>query len=149
MPETFGDIDEIEMGDEEDRLIESANVMLGTFMQNMIDMAKAMPTVWEQMGEQDQDTWIQFCDARCRELIRNGVAILAAGNQELIPAVVEQVVFKDGVKVVLKINGNREGAHSIADAEGEIVGVIVANSEEYMGEDARPDSDKDQGELQV
>lgn len=149
MPEEFNGIDDLEMTEGEERQLESANVMLGTMMQSMIDMAKALPKPWQEMGEADQDSWIQFCDARCRELIREGVSILAAGNQEVVPAVVEQVVFKDGVKVVLKINGNREGSHAIADAEGEVVGIIVANSEEYMGEETRPESEKDQRAMDI
>jgi hypothetical protein len=141
--------EELEIVEGEVPVIEAANVMLGTMMQSMIDMAKGMPDVWQKMGQDDQDVWIQHCDARCRDIVRSGVAILATGNHESIPAVVEQVVFKDGVKVVLKINGNREGAHAIADCEGNTVAVIVADSDEYLTSEGRPESDEDQGSLQL
>lgn len=130
--------------DQPEHLITAASTMLGDLMNCVINLAKALPKPWEQLSEIQQDTWLQSVDWQCQEAVKECVSIISSRGSLVVPAIVDSVTFKDGVKVVLKVLSNSEGAHAIADAEGEVVNITIADTSELVSDKGKPKADPTQ-----
>lgn len=133
--------------DLENHVVTAANTMLGDLMNCVVDLAKAMPTTWQEMSEAKQDEWLALVDRQCSRAIRDCVHIIATRGSVSVPAVVDSVTFKDGVKVVLKMAGTGEGAHMVADHQNGTVMICMADYEELTSDNDKPKADPDQSPL--
>lgn len=129
-------------------LTDNADVMLGEVMKACIDMIKVMPDVWQKMGETQQKGFLDNLQIRVSTEIRRAVVAIAARDYQAITAAVDQVTFKDGVKVVMKLAPGSTGRHELADAEGDNVLIVLADAEQYFGGTGEVNADQDQPDLE-
>jgi len=122
--------------------------LLGDLMNMTLDLAKALPEPWQKLSEQKQGEWLDSARRQCLAAARQTVSIIAAGGHITVPCTVDSVTFKDGVKVVLKVvNSRSQGAHDIADNEGEIVAVVIADESLADSDGDAPAPDRDQPDM--
>jgi len=80
---------------------------------------------WALLEEEERkrraDAILARCDEMCTQLIHD---VLAAGAETIV-GTVDQVVFKDGVKVVFKCSRVEQHRHAIADATGKAVLLMI------------------------
>lgn len=110
-----------------------------------IKWAKTWDKPYKELTELDQRTFISSFNATVGQQINNAVDLIVADKRVAVKAVVDQVVFKDGCKIVLKAAAV-QGAFDLAECTGHTVSVIVTGSEKYTSESA-PKPDKDQKKL--
>lgn len=124
----------------------AAETMLGDLTSAVLDEIKQAPAVWDKMSESQQDEVIERLHRRCDHAIRQAVHIIASEEMPTLKAVVDQVVFKDGVKATLSMSPNNPARHDLADAQGETVLIVISSAEQYTGGE-KPEADPDQPEM--
>ncbi len=120
--------------------------MLGDMMNIVIEQVQQQQDVWQKLSESEQTYAINRIEDRCREAVKNCITIIASNGLPVLPAVVDQVVFKDGCKAVLKPKYGPLGL-DLAQKVGSEVLLILASSAEYLGDDGKPQADPDQPAL--
>jgi hypothetical protein len=81
------------------------------------------------LGQQAQQEVIDRATARCKHLVTEAVRLIASDGRPTLVADVDSVTAKDGIKVVLKIDGHAEGRHELMDSTGSQVLVILGGSD--------------------
>ena len=120
--------------------------MLGDLMNSMLDEVKAIPDVWQKLPQYKQDQVLARIEGRSRTILGRVVEIIAADARPSIPANVESVTVKDGIKAVLAVSRSSPQRHDLVDAQGSAVMIVIADAEPYTGGD-KPKSQKDQRAL--
>ena len=120
--------------------------MLGDLMNSMLDEVKAIPDVWQKLPQYKQDQVLARIEGRSRTILGRVVEIIAADARPSIPANVESVTVKDGIKAVLAVSRSSPQRHDLVDAQGSAVMIVIADAEPYAGGD-KPKSQKDQRAL--
>lgn len=121
--------------------------LLGDLMQLVIDELKAAPDVWQKLSEHKQDALIHRVEQRTREAVRQVVEMIASNGRTAIPATLEQVTVKDGIKGVITVSKTDPSRHDLTDAVGRAVMIVVADPSEFNGGAGAVQADKDQPEL--
>lgn len=123
--------------------------MLGDLMHIIVDTAKALPKPWQQLSEQEQDTWLQSIDKRCKAAISQAVTIIACGNHVSVKATLASVTFKDGVKASVTVDKHSQHRIDLADAAGKDVRLVILDIEGITSENNKPKATKDQRSLDL
>lgn len=123
--------------------------MLGDLMSCVIDLAKALPTTWQKLSQEQQELYLSQVDAKCKQAIEECVAIIASRDSKPIPATVDSVTFKNGVKVSLKMAQATHGAHLVADSTGQSVLITVTDTSELTSDHHKPAADPNQPALPI
>ncbi len=98
--------------------------LLGALINAATKHLKTLSVPWIEMKEAEQKRTLAYVHDDCRKAVIDACDIISSNARTTFPAAVEQVVFKDGVKVVLTMAKTPE-AHSIADAEGSYVTIVI------------------------
>jgi methionyl-tRNA synthetase len=103
---------------------------------------------WSDRSENEQRETIHYVETAIQEAVRSAVEMIAAGGLPTIKATLDQVVVKDGLKLVLVMDRSNEQRHAIMDATGGTVLLVVADASNYMGERAPVKVTPDQGDIE-
>jgi hypothetical protein len=98
------------------------------------------------MKEGEQKRVLGTVAADCRKAVQDAIDIIASNARLTFPAAVDQVVFKDGVKCVLTLSKSPD-AHSLADAEGSYVTIVIEERSKLLQEGDALAVDADQKSL--
>ena len=98
--------------------------MLGNLIKASSKQFKRLSVPFFELKEGEQKRCLEALERDIREIVENTIDIIASHGRLTFRASVDQVVFKDGVKAVLTM-GKTEEAHSLADAEGSYVTVVI------------------------
>jgi hypothetical protein len=98
------------------------------------------------MKEGEQRRIMADVQKDCYEATRDAIDIIASNAWLTFPAAVDQVVFKDRVKCVLTLSKSPE-AHSLADAEGSYVTIVIESRSKLLDEGDSTETDPDQRSL--
>jgi hypothetical protein len=107
---------------------------LGTkIMKVLYEEVTALRTVWAVTPQQQQQMILDRMQQHIDVALHSGVrAIMAAGFPNL-PAKLDTISAKDGVKVTLMIaTGNQEALHNLIDAIGKEVTLVLADSKAHQ-----------------
>lgn len=118
--------------------------LLGDLMSLVIEELKAAPDVWQKLSEHKQDAVIGRVHQRVSDAVRQAVELIASNGRTAIPATLEQVTVKDGIKGVVTVSRTDPNRHDLADAVGRAVMIVVADPAEFSGGagDVKPDPDQ-------
>jgi ribosome modulation factor len=98
----------------------------------LVQEIKLMPDVWPKLNQQRQDEVIERLRKRVEHNIRMAVHILASEGRTVIVGELDQVVRKDGIKAVFKINSAAAGRYELFDSEGKACLIVVADAGENL-----------------
>lgn len=129
-------------------LVDAAQSVQSQLTHSMLEELQAAEAAWQKLPEEKQQAVIDRLRRKSESIVRGIVSVVAARGFEHGQAVVDQVVFKDGVKVVLK-STDRKSAHKLADREGASVTIVFAEPSEYLSTEGYPEPDPDQGYLRL
>jgi len=122
----------------------SEKFLLGDLIRVFMTEFKSMPPVsFGMLPEAEQKKIIDRVTQALTEAVRETVQIIAATGRPAVQADIESVLFKDGIKVVLKMSKHMADRHHIADAEGQGVMLVLPMYEQHLGGDM-PKADPDQ-----
>jgi hypothetical protein len=120
--------------------------LLGSLIKAATKHLKTLAVPWIDLKEAEQKRVLQAVHDECRNAARDAIDIVASNARVTFPAAVDQVVFKDGVKCVLTLSKTPE-AHSLADAEGSYVTIVIEDRSKLLQEGDSMETDKDQKSL--
>lgn len=132
------------MPEEQVKKMAASNMSLAIIEANL-KVLKGMKKGWDTMTEFEKRDVTNQLDSVIKNEITKAVDIIVADKRVTLKAQVDQVVFKDGCKIVLKA-ASTESALQLADAQGNSVLVIITGVEKFKSE-APPKPDKDQKPL--
>ena len=124
----------------------TSETLTGDITAWLCDRLKHHKKSWEEMNESEQSDVISSASSVAKNMVREAVGIIASDGRQVIECEVEKVEFKDGVKATLKASKSSEYRHELADSQGQIVLLVVADAERYEGGDL-PEADKDEPAL--
>lgn len=125
----------------------AAETMHGDLMALVLDELKAAPDVWQKLGEVEQDDVIQRVRQRTETAIRHCVELVAMQGFTRIPAKVESVTVKDGIKAVLTLSQFAPARHDLVDAQGQTAYIVLADTDAFAGGTEEHKAEPDQGAL--
>jgi hypothetical protein len=120
--------------------------LLGSIIKAATKHIKTLSKTWGEMKEGEQRRVMADVQKDCYEATRDAIDIIASNARLTFPAAVDQVVFKDGVKCVLTLSKSPE-AHSLADAEGSYVTIVIESRSKLLDEGDSTETDPDQRSL--
>lgn len=123
---------------------ESAGTAL---LKALLNEIRQLPKPWEQTPEREQEVVIDRLRKAVETVVRNTVLTIAAGSYPRIPAEVDSVTFKDGVKAVLKLPKGHDGTHALADSQGGQAIVVLASHAEFVDGMHKVRGDADQPDM--
>jgi len=107
--------------------------LLGSLIKAATKHLKTLSKPFIDMKEGEQRRVLSAVHEDCREAVRDAIDIIASNGRLTFTAAVDQVVFKDGVKCVLTLAKSSE-AHSLADAEGSYVTIVIEERSKLLQE---------------
>lgn len=113
----------------------------------LVEEIRNLRTHWAVTPQQQQEEIIDRLSDKVQIAVTRAVGIIAKDTFLAIPAHIESVTFKDGVKTVLTASKSADGRHELADAEGSDVLVLVTDPQKYLEHMETIRGDKDQPEL--
>lgn len=125
----------------------AAETMHGDLMAIVLDEIKALPDVWQKLGEQEQDDVIDRVKRRTESVIARCVEMLATKGFTRIAAKVDSVTVKDGIKAVLTLSQLAAARHELVDAQGQTAYIVLADTEAFGGGTEEHKAEPDQGAL--
>lgn len=120
--------------------------LLGALIKACTKHLKTLSKTWIDLKEGEQQNVLHRVHVDCREAVRDAIDIIASNARMTFQAAVEQVVFKDGVKCVLTLPKSSD-AHSLADAEGSFVTIVIEERSKLLQEGDALAVDPDQKPL--
>ncbi len=124
----------------------SEKFLLGDLLRVILGPVKSMPVGWGSLPEADQEKLLDEITEKVTESVRQTVLIIAADARPHMKAVLESVTFKDGIRAVTQVQKDSADRHDLADAQGDMVLLVLPNSSKYLGGDL-PTPDPDQPDL--
>lgn len=85
---------------------------------------------WEKLTKREQDATIDRLRDAVEYAVTDAVKRIAAKDRPTLAAIVDQVVFKDGVRATVKMNKDDPARHALADAQGQTVLLVVAGAKD-------------------
>jgi hypothetical protein len=120
--------------------------LLGAMIKAATKHMKTLSKPWIDMKEGEQKRVLATVQYDCRVAVRDAIDIIASNARVTFQAAVDQVVFKDGVKAVLTL-AKGDWAHSLADAEGGFVTIVIEERSKLLQEGDALDVEPDQKSL--
>ena len=124
----------------------AAEFLLGSLIKASTKHLKTLSKPWIDLKEGEQQRVLSAVQQDCRRAVQDAVDIIASNARLTFQAAVDQVVFKDGVKCVLTL-AKGDWAHSLADAEGGFVTIVIEERSKLLDEGDSLEVDKDQKSL--
>src|SRR4051812_25227152 len=81
----------------------TADTLLGSFMLLIRQELAAAQKPWQAMSEEEQADAIHRIEMSVRQSVTKATKLMASENRASANATLEQVVFKDGIKAVIKL----------------------------------------------
>ena len=130
--------------------IEAAEIaktfLLGNLIKASSKQFKSLSVPFFELKEREQQKVLSNLESDIRSAIDDAIDLIASNARLTFRAAVDQVVFKDGVKAVLTM-GKTDEAHSLADAEGSYVTVVIEDRTTLLQVGDALDVDPDQKKL--
>jgi hypothetical protein len=124
----------------------AAEYLLGSMIKAATKHLKTLSKPWIDMKANEQKRVLATVQQDCRAAVQDAVDLIASNARLTFQAAVDQVVFKDGVKCVLTLAKSPE-AHSLADAEGSYVTIVIEERSKLLDEGDALAVDPDQKSL--
>lgn len=118
--------------DEQGPAFDAAVFASRDLLEALILEIKLQERPWDAMTQAMQDEVIERLRNRVETNVRKTVGLIVSDDKVVMPATVESVTFKEGVKAVLKISRHAVGRHDLADCEGSDVVVVIVDPKIYM-----------------
>lgn len=118
----------------------------GRLLQIVVSSLDKLKTPWAHTSEKNQEIALNAMRQQIDQAVVQCVMVINSERKPRLNATVESVTFKDGIKATLTLDKNTDGRHSLADAAGSTICIILANPEQFTkgGEKVKPAPDQKQ-----
>lgn len=101
-------------------------------LQSLVLEIKLLQRPWDALPQAEQDEMIERLRKQVLDNVRQALGLIVADERAVMPATVESVTFKDGIKAVLKISKHAAARHDLADHEGQDLIIVMVDPANYM-----------------
>lgn len=123
--------------------------MLADLMACVIQELKVLPKAWDSMSKSEQDEVIERIEKQMREAADQAINIIASCGMAEVSGTVDEVKFKGGARAVITFASVNQGVHSLADAQGHFVKIIIPETEDLVNDSDKPVGEADQRALKL
>lgn len=106
--------------------------VVGDLMGLTLDELRNAQDVWQKLSEDEQDNVIHRVEARVKAAVTTVVRMISAQGFTRVPAKIESITIKDGMKAVLLPLSIGEDRHALIDAQGTTVTIVLANIDRFV-----------------
>lgn len=124
----------------------SRRFLLGDLTKIVMAEIMQLQIPWGALDEKGQEKVINTVTTRVKAAVHKVVDIIVADGKVGVEVILDQIVFKDGLKIVCTGSQLAEHRHALADAAGGRALLVLPDSEKYMKGDA-PKAQPDQASL--
>jgi len=128
---------------DQEKIDVQAATLVGDLREAILNMFKQHAD-WKGMKEAQQKDVAASAEFTATECVRKTAEIVAGRGFKSMHCTLEQVVVKDGLKIVLKGSKMAEGRHDLVEAQGGSVTVVLSDINPYLGHRSKPEIDKDE-----
>lgn len=125
------------------------STLKGELMAITLDELKAASDVWHKLGEQEQDEVIERIEKRVRDAVMQTIHLLSSHGFARVPAALESVTVKDGIKAVAIVSRTDAARHELIDAQGSVVTLVIADLSQFTDSPHEHKAEPDQSELRL
>lgn len=133
---------------EKDKIDIQAATLVGDIRDQILTLFKQHAD-WKNFPEAKQKDVIASCTYSAEVMVRRTAEIVAGRGFKSLHCTLEQIVIKDGLKLVLKASKMAEGKTELMEHQGGSVTVVLTDINPYLGHRNKPEIDKDQPELPI
>lgn len=128
--------DEVEKQYAADRI--ARETMTGDLRDVILDFLKhdKNPLTWNLRSESDQIEVIERINKAVGYAVERAVNLMAADGRPTIAARLDKVIIKDEIQGTIIISKAHPNRNQIFDSQGQVVLIVVANDDQYVGERA-------------
>jgi hypothetical protein len=134
---------------ERDVVGETSAFVARDLLDSLVLEIKLLQRPWDALPQAEQDEMIERLRKQVLNNVRQAIGIIVADERAVMPATVESVTFKDGIKAVLKISKHAGARHDLADHEGQDLIIVMVDPGDYMAGVHDVRGDPDQAEIGV
>jgi len=116
-------------------------------LRSMVDVIRTAQKPWHSLTEKEQEQLISRLRDETDDMVRKAINTLLTGEFAAVPAKLHQMTVRDGIKVVLEIDGAAMHRHEMVDAEGKRVLLVIADPGEYLETMDQVKADADQPDM--
>lgn len=127
-----------------DTLNMTSGQVAGDLLKALVQEIRLLPEPWVKMPKAKQDDVIERLRMRVEDMVRMAVHLIASEGRAVADATLEQVTFKNGIKAVFNLSKSCPARHDLADSEGKLCLIVVADAGQHMGglDDVKGESDQ-------
>lgn len=124
----------------------AAEFLLGEIINVATKPIRAITVPFSLMRQAEQTAVPDRITDDIREIVKEAIDVIASNARLSFGAEVDQVLFKDGIKAVLKMSRG-ENAHELADIAGGFVTVVIEDRSALLDAGNAPTGEPDQKPL--
>lgn len=135
---------------EQEELIDISTDNMGKALMGVVlQEIKALPKVWQQLSEYDQNEVIDRVRESVKKSVDSAVRLIASKNFPYVVARLESASLKEIVKATFKISRENQSkqVHELYDARGELCQIILSSTADMIGGMDDIKGEKEQKEL--
>ena len=125
----------------------AADTIRGDVRDFMLDLFKNRPKPWQQMSEQEQRDLVLQCSEHAEDIIDRVALLISTAGQKSIQGKLAQFTVKDGIKAQVEFLSSGETLEFLGAHQGGIIRIVAADTEEFKGQRADADIDRDEPPL--
>ncbi len=110
----------------------SEKILLAELMAITLDELKAAQDIWQRLSQNEQDEVIERLQKRCADAAKQTVNLILSAGFARLTGTLESVAVKDGIKAVLTFSATDPERHSLTDATGGKVTVVLTDTNGFV-----------------
>ena len=125
----------------------AAKTLTGDIRDFLLDRVKNLGKPWAAMTEDEQSDQIHAARDAAEMLVQKACAIIASGGKKAMTGQLVKVAIKDKISIQVDFNKHDDQRHSLIDAAGLTVSLVLADAAPFTGERAPAEATPMQGSL--
>lgn len=114
--------------------VTAASTIGRDLLEAMVLELKMLPKPWPALTKHQQDDVINRMRKRVVTSVAQAVHIIASDGRAVADATLKKVVFKGGITAEFELSKTCPTRHQLADAEGKLCLIVVADPAEYLAD---------------
>lgn len=131
---------------DKDKIDVQAATLVGNIRDQILDLFKAHAD-WKKIPEAKQRDIAGSAEGVAKDVVRRSANIIAGRGFKSIHGTIDQIVVKDGLKIVVKASNMADGKNDLIASQGGSVTMVLSDISPYMANRSEPEIDEDEPKL--
>lgn len=132
--------------EDEKKIDVQAAILVGTIRDQILSLIKAHCD-WKKIPEAKQRDIAESSEHTAKDVVRRSANIIAGRGFKAVHGTIDQIVVKDGLKIVVKASNMADGKNDLIASQGGSVTLVLADISPYMANRSEPAIDEDEPRL--